>query len=572
MMLVSLNGADSAVDANVGGKAASLARLYKIPLLKDHAPVSFALTTEFFRSWIEELAQISEYVECQDDDTSSERLDMLCSKLKEKCKTIRLNESQEQALKELSTKIDQQFKHGLAAVRSSAIGEDGADHSFAGIFETKLGVRASELENAVRECFASKFDARVLCYKSLQKYSGEVGFAVVVMEMVDSAVAGVAFSANPLNSDRDECVIDSSWGLGESVVDGSVTADRFIYDKVQKVLVSQTIGHKPLEKRLDVASGQVQSLNMVKDRCDACSLPSQSLEKLVELVCLAEKEYGHPIDVEWAITEDKNLVLLQARPITTLFWLDENMMTDAGERRILYYDHNIASEATTTTPFHRMDMSLYNKFSSAVMGLPEDYDMIKNDPRMPMFNASTRQYSNLSIYFKVLTPKYFSKESLVIDPYLSSLFASKDCSRKKYRAKKLPKEVSLCNAFWIIRHMPTLKLWRIARKFKKGPEKAKLRYMKIVEEDLTKLKALEERGCSDKGLIYYLNELLKCIKPSLMEEMGLIMFVLLKLYQKLDNKRLFGKTEEERIEYCALCGGYEGDPLMDINVSFSNSI
>lgn len=113
MMLVSLNGADSAVDANVGGKAASLARLYKIPLLKDHAPVSFALTTEFFRSWIEELAQISEYVECQDDDTSSERLDMLCSKLKEKCKTIRLNESQEQALKELSTKIDQQFKHGL---------------------------------------------------------------------------------------------------------------------------------------------------------------------------------------------------------------------------------------------------------------------------------------------------------------------------------------------------------------------------------------------------------------------------------------------------------------------------
>jgi pyruvate,water dikinase len=70
------------------------------------------------------------------------------------------------------------------------------------------------------------------------------------MEMVDSAVAGVAFSTNPLNSDRDECGIDSLWGLGESVVDGSVTADRFIYDKVEieRKIVHQAIGSKPPKK------------------------------------------------------------------------------------------------------------------------------------------------------------------------------------------------------------------------------------------------------------------------------------------------------------------------------------
>ena len=86
---------------------------------------------------------------------------------------------------------------------------------------------------------ASKFDSRVSHSEGddgKQKENGNAdsgaGFALVVMEMVDSKTAGVAFSANPINSDRDECVIDSSYGLGISVVDGSVTADRYIYDKV----------------------------------------------------------------------------------------------------------------------------------------------------------------------------------------------------------------------------------------------------------------------------------------------------------------------------------------------------
>lgn len=107
-------------------------------------------------------------------------------------------------------------------------------------------MRSVDLETAVCECFASKFHARVLKYAKSQKpVKHHVGVTVVVMEMVDSAVAGVAFSTNPLNSDRDECGIDSLWGLGESVVDGSVTADRFIYDKVERKIVNQAIRSKP---------------------------------------------------------------------------------------------------------------------------------------------------------------------------------------------------------------------------------------------------------------------------------------------------------------------------------------
>ena len=108
----------------------------------------------------------------------------------------------------------------LAAVRSSTPDEDGETSSFAGVFETILGVTALTLDTALRECFASAFDHRVFSYAGVHTPS----FAAVVMEMVDAHKAGVAFSANPLNSDRDEIMVDSSWGLGESVVDGSVVA------------------------------------------------------------------------------------------------------------------------------------------------------------------------------------------------------------------------------------------------------------------------------------------------------------------------------------------------------------
>lgn len=115
---------------------------------------------------------------------------------------------------------------------------------------------------------------------------------------------------------------------------------------------------------------------------------------------------------------------------------------------------------------------------------------------------------------------------MVLDPYLSSLFASSDCSREKYRLKKFPKRVNARNFFWILRQVPIFKFYRIAKKFNKDPEKGKLRYLEILKADVAKLKALEERGCSEAGLVAYFEELLQCMMPSLTEELGLILFLL----------------------------------------------
>ena len=431
----------------VGGKAASLAKLYSTPELSQHVPRAFALSVDFFRPWIDTIASTKEFSEAKSviesaangsngggggGDTTSEAI-ARCTVLKELCRTISLSSDQRAILTELQSEV-KSWPIGLAAVRSSAPEEDGTGASFAGAFETKLGVTSDTLEDAVRTCFASMFDYRVFCYTSARTdadVNNSMAFAAVVMEMVDSDTAGVAFSANPLNSDRDEMVVDSSWGLGESVVDGSIHADRYVYCKISDKIIERTIGNKTQEKRLN-GSGGVDTRSVDEKRQKVYSLTDEQLKQLARLVCLVEKTYGIPIDVEWAYAPgaggEPALKLLQARPITALFYLDDKMMTKPGERRVLYYDFNIASEATTTTPFTHMDITVYSRMASAMCGI-EDWSFFPSDPRMPMFNASTRQYANLSIFFKFLGPDYFCKVSFSSSRHRQQSILPSVCSK-----------------------------------------------------------------------------------------------------------------------------------------------
>lgn len=404
----------------VGGKAASLAKLYSTPGLSQHVPKSFALTVDFFRPWIDTITTTKEFREARDviesDGDASDAIEK-CNLLKNLCHTIPFSFEQRTIITQLQSEM-KSLPIGLAAVRSSAPEEDGTGASFAGAFETKLGVTADTLEDAARSCFSSMFDYRVFSYTSARTDTdthsdashGSLAFAAVVMEMIDSHIAGVAFSANPLNSDRDEMVVDSSWGLGESVVDGSIQADRYVYCKVNDKVIDTAIGKKTEEKRLNTNNGGVDTLPIEDERQMVTSLTDAQLKALARLVGLVEKTYGMPMDVEWAFvtanadgSRQLELKFLQARPITALFHLDENMMTKPGERRILYYDFNIASEATTTSPFTHMDITLYSKMAGAMFGI-EDWSMFPCNPRMPMFNASTRQYCNMSIVFKFISP------------------------------------------------------------------------------------------------------------------------------------------------------------------------
>jgi len=207
------------------------------------------------------------------------------------------------------------------AVRSSATCEDQPDASFAGEHDTYLWVRSADgvREHLVR-CWASLYTDRAICYRRQMHY-GEDGAAmsVGIQQMVMPRTSGVAFTLNPLNGDRSQVAIDASWGLGEAVVSGSVTPDNFLVDKVMGDITSRVISDKTVEHVLDGADHVVER-EVEEERRTAPSLSDEEVRAVAALARRAEKHYGRPQDVEWAIDPalpaDASVVLLQSRPET----------------------------------------------------------------------------------------------------------------------------------------------------------------------------------------------------------------------------------------------------------------
>ena len=143
--------------------------------------------------------------------------------------------------------------------------------------------------------------------------------SVAVQKMVDPVASGVAFTLNPTNGDRSQVAIDASWGLGEAVVSGEVTPDNFLVDKVLREVVKREISTKLVEYRL-TDHGVVEKLPIDDDRRESSSVTDEQLIGIAMLARRAEKHYGCPQDVEWAIDrhlpEGENIVMLQSRPET----------------------------------------------------------------------------------------------------------------------------------------------------------------------------------------------------------------------------------------------------------------
>ncbi|MGH3439714.1 MAG: PEP/pyruvate-binding domain-containing protein, partial [Sciscionella sp.] len=207
------------------------------------------------------------------------------------------------------------------AVRSSATCEDQPDASFAGEHDTYLWVHgADEVAEHVLRCWSSLYTDRALCYRRQMDYPEDgVAMSVGVQQMVLPRAAGVAFTLNPLDGDRSQVAIDASWGLGESVVSGSVTPDNFLVDKVLGAVTRRTISPKTVEHRLG-ADNHVHEFAVEPDRREVPCLTDDEICAVAKLARRAEKHYGCPQDVEWAIDPQlpagENVVLLQSRPET----------------------------------------------------------------------------------------------------------------------------------------------------------------------------------------------------------------------------------------------------------------
>jgi pyruvate,water dikinase len=201
------------------------------------------------------------------------------------------------------------------AVRSSAVDEDGAAHAFAGIYETFLNiVGRDELVEAIDRCRDAARSARVAEYRRAAGLAdGEL--AVLVQELVPADLSAVAFSADPISGDRDVVVVNASYGLGESIVGGTVTPDEIVVAKDPPGLREYKVATK--ERMTVLVPGGTREVDvpaLLRDR------PALSDEQALDVASLAirlERETGRPVDIECSF-RDGTLFLLQARPITTL--------------------------------------------------------------------------------------------------------------------------------------------------------------------------------------------------------------------------------------------------------------
>ena len=217
------------------------------------------------------------------------------------------------------------------AVRSSATAEDMPDASFAGQQDTYLWVKGADavLEN-MKRCWSSIFTDRAIAYRRERGYDfQEVSMSVGIQKMVDPRASGVAFTLNPSTGDRSQVAIDASWGLGEAVVSGEVTPDNYLVDKVILEICERKVSNKHIEYRI-VGDG-VEVLDVEPDRAKAPCLSDDEIRAVTTMAKRAERHYGRPQDIEWAIDrhlpEGENVILLQSRPETV--WSNKPRQTIA---------------------------------------------------------------------------------------------------------------------------------------------------------------------------------------------------------------------------------------------------
>lgn len=268
----------------VGGKVANLSRLaadYRVP-------PGFCLTTAAYGAW----------AEAGSGDWPAElvrELNASYAKMAEQCEAESLQ----------------------VAVRSSAIDEDGQSASFAGQYETYLNIgRVEAVIDAVTRCWASTRSEQVLEYRRQNDLPVDnVQIAVLVQQMVPADIAGVAFSANPVNKNRDEVVINTSWGLGESVVSGTVSPDTYVVSKGDLQVLEREIAEK---EKMTVAHPEgTREVDVPRFMRSQSTLDDVKAIEIAQLARVLEEQMGWPVDIECAY-HGEILYLLQCRPITTL--------------------------------------------------------------------------------------------------------------------------------------------------------------------------------------------------------------------------------------------------------------
>jgi phosphoenolpyruvate synthase/pyruvate phosphate dikinase len=200
------------------------------------------------------------------------------------------------------------------AVRSSGVSEDGTDASWAGQFTTYLNVKRNDVVARIRECWQSPGSAHASAYAARHNaLDRRWDLAVIVQAMVASEISGVLFTVDPVSKDSSQCAVEAVVGLGEPLVQGEVTPQSYVLDRVTGEVLEEHEGQQQVALRLTDSGIERVALDTGRER----SLTEAKLSELVEMGLRLEKHFGRPQDIEW-VYEGDVLSVVQSRPITTL--------------------------------------------------------------------------------------------------------------------------------------------------------------------------------------------------------------------------------------------------------------
>ena len=303
----------------VGGKGASLGEMVSAGLL---VPPGFCITAQAYQDFLTEaglqepIDEILADMQPDDMEDVKTRSKMIRDLITQSAIPDAIEQQITEAYLELSRELEQ--PELAVAVRSSATAEDLPGASFAGQQDSYLNIRGvpSVLEHS-RLCWASLWSHPAVTYRHEQGFEHDKVFlCIAVQAMIDADVAGILFTANPVNSDRDEVMVNASWGLGEAVVSGMVTPDTITVRRSEAKILDYAIGSK--EMAIHYAdSGGILEVDTTEEQRSRQALSDQQVLELAEIGGTIEQHYGSPQDIEWALFGEK-WYLLQSRPITTL--------------------------------------------------------------------------------------------------------------------------------------------------------------------------------------------------------------------------------------------------------------
>lgn len=222
------------------------------------------------------------------------------------------------------------------AVRSSATAEDLPGHSFAGQYDTFLGVKGlEECAMAIRKCWASFWSERAFEYREQQGFHHlNASMAVLAQTMVIADVSGVLFTVDPASANHEHLLIEACFGLGEALVSGKASPDQYRLDRRNLQIVASTIPSKKIGCVLD--DGQIIETSIEEERAARPCLNEAMVQSLAKMGLKIESLLGAPQDIEWSI-QNGAVFLLQSRPITTLekTWEDRQVWTNANTGEVL---------------------------------------------------------------------------------------------------------------------------------------------------------------------------------------------------------------------------------------------